>query len=315
MGALPNGGNNAFNTAMGFDALLANDTGNFNVAVGYSALKLNTAGVVNVAVGATALTNNTVGTNNIALADALGGNTEGSSNIGVGSLALLANQTGSSNVALGREALRKNASGSSNIALGYRAGFNVGQTGGGKSNGIFIGNLGVNEDENLIRLGTAGTHNKAFVAGISGVTTDVNDAVAVMVDSAGQLGVQSSSLRYKFDVNPLADVNAMLQTLRPVTFRYKQAQSGGQHPLQYGLIAEDVAETFPDLAVFKNGQAETVKYHLLPSFLLAGYQAQQTTIAAQADELRLQKAVNASLEARLSRLEAAMPQAKAAALR
>jgi len=100
-----------------------------------------------------------------------------------------------------------------------------------------------------------------------------------------------------------------------VTFRYKQAQIDGSHPLQYGLIAEEVADAFPDLAVFKGGRPETVKYHLLPSFLLAGYQAQEKTIAAQAEELRQQKEVNASLEARLLRLEAVLPQAKAAVLR
>ncbi len=46
MRALPNGGNNAFNTAVGYEAMQANDTGTHNVAVGYSALKANTAGVV-----------------------------------------------------------------------------------------------------------------------------------------------------------------------------------------------------------------------------------------------------------------------------
>src|SRR5690242_20641068 len=106
----------------------------------------------------------------------------------------------------------------------------------------------------------------------------------------------------------MADVSAMLAKLRPVTFRYKKPQNGGEHPLQYGLIAEEVAEVFPDLAVFKDGQPETVKYHLLPSFLLAGWQAQQKTIAAQASRIE-------ALEARLARLEAALPQVKAAALR
>ena len=48
----------------------------------------------------------------------------------------------------------------------------------------------------------------------------------------------------------MADMSAMLAKLRPVTFRYKQAQDDGAHPLQYGLIAEEVAEVFPDLAVF-----------------------------------------------------------------
>jgi hypothetical protein len=104
----------------------------------------------------------------------------------------------------------------------------------------------------------------------------------------------------------------MLSKLRPVTFRYNQAQDGGRHPLQYGLIAEEVADVFPDLAVFNNdGSAETVKYHLLPSFLLAGYQAQQKVIEAQAGEIaRLssreeqQQQVNAALEQRLRELEA-----------
>jgi len=51
-----------------------------------------------------------------------------------------------------------------------------------------------------------------------------------------------------------------------------------------------------------------VKYHLLPTFLLAGYQAQQRTIAAQAEKIE-------ALEARLRRLETLLPQTKAAALR
>ena len=103
--------------------------------------------------------------------------------------------------------------------------------------------------------------------------------IPVLVDPNGQLGTAISSRRYKYDITAMADMKAMLQKLRPVTFRYKQAQDDGQHPLQYGLIAEEVAEVFPDLAVFnKDGTPETVKYHLLPNFLLAGYQSQQQTI-------------------------------------
>jgi hypothetical protein len=131
----------------------------------------------------------------------------------------------------------------------------------------------------------------------------------------------------------MPEMSEMLGKLRPVTFRYKQAQNDGSHPLQYGLIAEEVADVFPDLALFnKDGSVETVNYHLLPSFLLAGYQAQQKTIAVQANELRQQKEASAAqadevahlkervaaseaLEARLARLEAVLPQAKAAALR
>ena len=80
----------------------------------------------------------------------------------------------------------------------------------------------------------------------------------------------------------------MLARLRPVSFRYKKPYADGSKPIQYGLIAEEVAEVFPYLAVFNDkGQPETVKYHLLPTFLLAGYQEQQRIIAEQRADDRL----------------------------
>jgi hypothetical protein len=98
-----------------------------------------------------------------------------------------------------------------------------------------------------------------------------------------------------------------------VTFRYKQPYADGGKPIQYGLIAEEVAEVLPGLAVFKDGQPETVKYHLLPSFLLAGYQQQQQTIAAQAQKIetqaegiKSQAELMAAMQQRLSDLEARM---------
>ena len=80
----------------------------------------------------------------------------------------------------------------------------------------------------------------------------------------------------------MGDLTAMLQKLRPVTFRYKQPYDDGQKSMQYGLIAEEVAEVLPDLAVFnQDGSPETVKYHLLPSLLLNEVQRQQTTTSAR----------------------------------
>jgi hypothetical protein len=43
----------------------------------------------------------------------------------------------------------------------------------------------------------------------------------------------------------MADASAGLLSLRPVTFRYKQAYADGSKPIQYGLIAEEVAEFIP----------------------------------------------------------------------
>jgi hypothetical protein len=78
------------------------------------------------------------------------------------------------------------------------------------------------------------------------VTTGGKGA-AVLVDSNGQLGTVSSSRRLKYDIQNMGEASGDLLKLRPVTFRYKQAQDDGSHPLQYGLIAEEVADVYPGL--------------------------------------------------------------------
>ena len=118
---------------------------------------------------------------------------------------------------------------------------------------------------------------KTFVAGIRGTTVS---GAAVVVSSSGQLGVQSSSRRVKQGIAPMADASAALMQLRPVTFRYEDADEDGDKPVQFGLIAEEVAEVLSELVVRdEHGQPETVAYHLLPSLLLNEYRNQQVTLA------------------------------------
>jgi len=45
----------------------------------------------------------------------------------------------------------------------------------------------------------------------------------------------------------MADTSSGLMRLRPVTFRYKKPYNDGSQSRQYGLIAEEVAEVYPDL--------------------------------------------------------------------
>ena len=81
-----------------------------------------------------------------------------------------------------------------------------------------------------------------------------------------------------------------LMDLRPVTFRYKKTFANGEKPLQYGLIAEEVAEVYPELVVRdKTGHAETVQYHQLPVLLLNELQQQQRRIQRQDEQIRTQK--------------------------
>ena len=98
-----------------------------------------------------------------------------------------------------------------------------------------------------------------------------------------------------------------LMQLRPVTFRYKEPCADGSTPIQYGLIAEEVAETFPELAAYsKDGEIETVQYHLLPTILLNEVQRQQGEIAVQHGQLAAQQAEIGELREMLMGLQRQM---------
>ena len=230
----------------------------------------------------------------------------GEGNARVGSNALVVN-TGSRNTAIGSGALNHNTTGSSNTAIGLDAGFFL-TTG---THNIHIGNVGNEADDNLIRIGAVGFQTRTFIAGIFGADV-LGKALPVEVNSLGQLGTTISSRRAKDDIRDMEDASAALAKLRPVTFRYKAAPASGPRPLEYGLIAEEVAEIYPELVVLdKDGQPAGVRYHVLPAMLLNELQRQQRVIETQASRLaeyderfRDQTRLLDELTARLSRLEA-----------
>lgn len=285
LGALPSATTGAEDTAIGNSALSANTMGSYNTALGYEALSHNTTGCCNTASGD----------------DALSYNTSGNENTANGMDALWFNTTGVANTAIGFQALELNITGGLNVAIGFQAGFNVTTT----SNNIDIGNQGTATDSGTIRIGTpfvggcSTCQTSAFIAGIYGSSTGLAN-VGVVIDANGNLGTVSSSRRYKEDIHDMADASSGLMRLRPITFRYKKAFDDGSKPLQYGLIAEEVADVYPDLvARSADGQIETVKYQLLDPMLLNELQKQHATITAQKEQIR-------SLEERLARVEAAL---------
>ncbi len=271
------------NTATGYLALSNNTTGNSNTASGPNALFNNTGGSSNTGSGSGVLFTNTTGTNNTASGvSALNTNTAGNLNTASGVNSLYYNAVGSGNTAMGTQALQ-NTTGSNNIALGIQAGFN--QTTG--SSNIAIGTPGVAGESSTIRLGNSAVHVRTFLGAIRGIATGVNDAIAVVIDSNGQLGTVSSSRGVKDDIADMDAASGALMKLRPVTFHYKSDQSTSGRRLQYGLIAEEVAEIYPGLVAHSaDGQVETVMYQFLPSMLLNEYQKQQRTIEMQRGEMR-----------------------------
>lgn len=258
------------NTATGVNSLWANTSGNANTAIGRGALTSNTTASANVATGFLSMHLNTTGSNNTSIgASSMEMNEIGVENTAVGQSALLTG-TGSRNTAIGASALWSISGGERNIALGWQAGYDI--VDGGFN--IAIGNRGNAADSNTIRVGNA-NHQRAFVAGIEGVMTGIPDAVTVLIDSNGQLGTVNSSARYKQDISAMGDASERLLSLTPVTFHYKQAYANGEKPVEYGLIAEQVAQVFPELVVFdEDNQPRTVKYRLLSTLLLNELQKQ-----------------------------------------
>jgi hypothetical protein len=262
------GGNN---TAIGFRALQNNITGLNNTAVGVNALWTQTDGFFNTAVGTAALAGNILGGDNTAVGQiALANNTDGANNTAVGQRALQDN-TASGNTAMGTRALQSNTTGSENIALGFEAGINA-TTG---HNNIYIGNPGVAAESNIIRIGDGSIHTNAFIAGVS--------------------IVPPSSKRFKEDIHDMGETSTNLMRLRPVTFHYKKEYVAGDGRLQYGLIAEEVAEVYPELVMYDDqGRAKTVVYQQLSGMLLNELQKQHQQVQELTERLaRLEQVLTA----------------------
>lgn len=231
-------------------------------------------GIDNFACGSLASRDITTGTGNTAVGqNSMLLNLDSSDNTAVGNNSLSAMTTGTGNVAVGHGALSFIASGTNNVCLGANAGIDLTLN---DTNNICINNRGIVGNTQVIRIGTAQTKN--FTAGIRGITTDEADAIAVLVDSTGQLGTVSSSIRYKKNINPMKNSLDLLCKLNPVSFMYKKHQNASR--LHYGLIAEEVDEILPDLVVRnKNRQIETVQYEKLYAFLISAIQELSSEIA------------------------------------
>ena len=209
-----------------------------------------------------------------------------------------ATSRGTATLPWGDGALANNITGTNNIALGVDAGFAV-TTG---SNNIHIGNPGVITDTGLIRIGTQGTQTSTFIAGIFDVTVVAGDTGSD--GRSWKARHRHSSRRVKDGYPRHGRASEGLSKLRPVSFRYK-AEPAHWRAVEYGLIAEEVAEIYPELVVRdKDGQPSGVRYHVLPAMLLNELQRQQRVIETQAAQAREQARLIDELTARLSRLEA-----------
>ena len=70
-------------------------------------------------------------------------------------------------------------------------------------------------------------------------------------------------------------------------FRYTETAAGdGARPIEFGLIAEEVVDVFPELVVYDNERRPfSVRYHLLAPLLLHELQRQQRELERQRELL------------------------------
>ena len=91
--------------------------------------------------------------------------------------------------------------------------------------------------------------------------------------------------------------------LKPVTFRYKkEVEPNGA--IQFGLVAEEVAEVDPDLVILdKGGKPESVRYEAINAMLLNEFLKEHKKAEEQQTMIRQLKSEAAKQEAPTSELK------------
>jgi hypothetical protein len=183
-------------------------------------------------------------------------NGSGTHNVGVGYNALLST-TNSNNTCIGSEAGKLISTGNFNVCLGRAAGQSL-TTGTGN---IIIGS---------INAAAATTSDSCYIDKIRGKTTASADAIAVLIDSAGQLGTTSSLRELKDNIVTMQDTTDIVKQLNPCTFNYKCHSAECQ---QYGLIYDEVLQILPNICVKDNEHFGTIQYQYLPMINLRTIQS------------------------------------------
>jgi Chaperone of endosialidase len=190
-----------FNTVLGEDALLNNNTGLANTAMGWKALTSNTTGFSNTAVGDGVLLHNTGGHDNTGFGyAALIENTSGFENTAVGSGALFSNSTGINNTAVGGGALQVNTTGNNNTGNGLAA-LNRNTTGSfNTANGVSalpfntIGNGNTANGAGALLNNTTGNNNTASGDSALANNTTGNNNIALGASAGTNLTTGSNNI-------------------------------------------------------------------------------------------------------------------------
>lgn len=145
--------------------------------------------------------------------------------------------------------------------------------------------------------GAANENRHTYIGNINNTPLSGGGTDTVTVDlSTGVLGHLSCSRRYKEEVKAMDNASETLYRLKPVTYRYKKEIDQSQI-LDYGLVAEDVAEIDPNLTVCnKEGQIESVRYNAINAMLLNEFLKEHKRVQDQAREIQEEKGTISELK-------------------
>ena len=278
-----------------------------NTAVGNAALDSLNGGVENTAVGTEALESTTTGSQNVAMGSFAGLSIiDGGANVAIGDKAIGGGffSNGEENVAVGYAALNL-CTGSNNIGIGAFGGTDL----GGGHNNIYVGNRGLSSESDTIRIGTEGTQTATYIAGIRGTPLANGAAVGVGITADGQLGVRTSSARFKEAIKPMDKASEAIFSLQPVTFRYKKDPAV---LAQFGLVAEEVAKVNPDLVVRDvEGKPFTVRYDEINAMLLNEFLKEHKAFVEEQRKVHEQGATIARQQKQIEALTAGLQKVSA----
>ena len=320
------------NSFYGFESGLLT-TSSFNSFFGRHSGRGTTSGVSNSFFGVDTGLANTSGSNNTALgsrADMGAGNLSFATAIGAGSVVNTSNT-----ITLGRADrsdtvfIPGNLNMGGNTGINWQSGNNKVQVGDCEGDGVPGIRMSIVSNENIcdaggivafgpnisisasgigeVRIGTNANGirivNNGFV--YARQTTGGSDHVCttfVTVGGGGSLPVLStcsSSRRYKSNILDFNTGRSILNRLRPVSFNWK---NDGR--LDFGLVAEEVAEIEPLLVTFNDkGEVEGVKYDRIGVVLINAVNEQQDQIEEQAEE-------NKQLQIKIETLETQLDEQK-----
>ncbi|RFS16065.1 tail fiber domain-containing protein [Emticicia sp. C21] len=241
------GGNVAIGVKSLYEQSIYSNANGSNIAVGYFALySNNTKGIYNTGIGAYALQNNVTGSSNLAIGyQAAIGNESGVSNVVVGNNAFTVATGLAENVVIGNGALYNNNQLGNHVAIGYNAGYTSTQ-----NNMLHISN------SNTVTplLGGIGYMKKVAInrnLNLAGGNFFLTRTEALQVEgqafktSGNGNWIIPSDRRLKKNITPLnsEEILAKVLQMKGVTYEMKDSTQKG---LQYGFIAQELREVFPD---------------------------------------------------------------------